>query len=203
MPPEQERLRLFVACELPSAVRDGLAAIQRDLQAGGADGLRWVRPEGIHITLKFLGEVAAGRLPAIKARLAQAIASPLTIHLRPAAVGSFGSRTGLRVVWVGLAGDLAALAGVAESVDAAMSGLGFDAERRPFKPHLTLARVREDATPHQRARLTELLARYEPPALPAFTVDHIVLMRSRIGPGGAVYSRLAAFPEPGGRDASA
>lgn len=201
MAPEQERLRLFVAAELPGAVRDALARIQHDLQAGGAAGLRWVRPEGIHITLKFLGEVAPGRLPAITAGLAQAVPAPLAIALRPESVGSFGGRTGLRVVWVGLTGDLAGLAAVAKAVEAAMSKLGFEAERRPFAPHLTLARVRDDATPQQRARLSGLLERYQPPELPVFTVERISLMRSRIGPGGAVYNSLATFPNGSGRNA--
>ncbi len=192
--PERERLRLFIACELPAEVREALAGVQRDLRAAGAEGLRWVRPEGIHVTLKFLGETDAGRLPAIRSALAAVVPDPLAITLQLSGVGSFGGRSRLRVVWVGLDGDLPALSLLAGSVEEAMARLGFESERRPFAPHLTLARVREDVPPPARVRLADLLAAYRPPPLPSFTADHVSLMQSRIGPGGAVYTALATFP---------
>lgn len=192
--PERERLRLFIACELPAEVHAALADLQRDLRGAGAEGLRWVRPEGIHVTLKFLGETDAARLPAIRSALATAVPDPLSIALQLSGVGSFGGRGSLRVVWVGLTGDLPPLSLLARTVDGAMAALGFDRERRPFAPHLTLARVREEVLPPARARLADLLAAYRPPPLPAFTADHVSLVQSRIGPGGAVYTALATFP---------
>ncbi len=191
---ERDRPRLFIACELPAEVREALAGVQRDLRAAGAEGLRWVRPEGIHVTLKFLGETDAARLPAIQSALAAAVPRPLSITLQLSGLGSFGGRNRLRVIWVGLAGDLPDLSLLSRGVEEAMAGLGFEPERRPFAPHLTLARVREDDPPPARARLADLLAAYRPPPLPSFTAERVSLMQSRIGPGGAVYTALATFP---------
>lgn len=189
-------LRLFVACELPGEAREALAAVQRLLQEQGAEGLRWVRPEGIHLTLKFLGEVPARRLEAIERVLARAVREPFRFSVRMAKLGSFGGSTGLRVVWVGLEGEVEGLARLAARVDAVLEPLGFPRERRPFAAHLTLARVKEGASPQDRRRLFDLLRSMEQPSLPALTLDVVSLMRSTLEPGGARYQYLARFPTP-------
>jgi 2'-5' RNA ligase len=189
-------LRLFVACELPDEARKALAATERLLQERGADGLRWVRPEGIHLTLKFLGEVPARRLEAIERVLARAVREPFRFSVQMAKVGSFGGSTGLRVVWVGLEGEVEGLARLAARVDAALEPLGFSRERRSFAAHLTLARVKEGASPQDRRRLFELVRSLELPPLPALTLDVVSLMRSTLEPGGARYQCLARFPVP-------
>lgn len=189
-------LRLFVACELPDEARDALAAVQRLLRERGAEGLRWVRPEGIHLTLKFLGEVPARRLEAIERVLARAVREPFHFSTQLAKLGSFGGSTGLRVVWVSLEGEVEGLARLAARVDAALEPLGFGRERRPFAAHLTLARVKEGASPQERRRLFDLLRSLELPPLPAVTLDAVSLMRSTLEPGGARYQCLARFPAP-------
>jgi 2'-5' RNA ligase len=187
-------LRLFVACELPDEAREALAAVQRLLQERGAEGLRLVRPEGIHLTLKFLGEVPARRLEAVERVLARAVREPFCFSVQMAKLGSFGGSTGLRVVWVGLEGEIEGLARLAARVDAALESLGFARERRPFAAHLTLARVKEGASPQDRSRLFELVRSLEVPPLPALTLDAVSLMRSTLEPGGARYQCLARFP---------
>jgi 2'-5' RNA ligase len=191
-------LRLFVACELPDAVRDGLRRVQSDLRRDDRAGLRWVRPEGIHLTLKFLGGVAEERLGDVRSALAAAI-GPFELHVRPATVGSFpasgmagGAR--LRVVWVGLAGDVEGLAALAGQVDGALAPLGFPRERRPFAAHLTLARVPDGASAAQRRVLSERVAAYRMPDLPSMRLTKVALVRSILSPGGSVYERLAEFP---------
>jgi 2'-5' RNA ligase len=168
--------------------------VQRLLEERGADGLRWVRPEGIHLTLKFLGEVPARRLEAIERVLARAVREPFRFSVQMAKLGSFGGSTGLRVVWVGLEGEVEGLVRLAARVDAALEPLGFPRERRPFAAHLTLARVKEGASPQDRRRLFELVRSLEPPSLPALTLDVVSLMRSTLEPGGARYQCLARFP---------
>ena len=143
-------LRLFVACELPDDVRDALGRLQAGLRRGDRAGLRWVRPEGIHITLKFLGGVEEGRVGEITPALASAI-EPFELRVRPASLGGFpslvaGGGARLRVVWVGLEGDVEGLAALAGRVDAALESIGFPSERRPFAAHLTLARVSDRAS---------------------------------------------------------
>jgi len=192
MPSEPQALRLFVACPIPGDVIRALSAIQSDLRTAGFDRLRYVRPEGMHITLKFLGAVQPDRVAAITTKLSSAI-QPLELRLSIERLGGFGGSR-LRVVWAGLSGDLAVLASLAGQVEEALEPLGFPRENRPFAPHLTLARVRDEAAPDERSRHAAFVDAYKLPALPPILVTEVVLMRSNLGPGGAVYERLMTFP---------
>jgi len=188
-------IRLFVACELPGEAREALAAVQRLLRERGAEGLRWVRPEGIHLTLKFLDQVPARRVEAIERALERAVREPFRLSVRLGRLGSFGGSTGLRVVWVGLEGDVEPLAGLAARVERALEPMGFPRDRRPFAAHLTLARVRDGVSPQDRRHLFELIRSLELPPLPAVTLETVSLMQSTLEPGGAVYRCLARFPK--------
>jgi 2'-5' RNA ligase len=187
-------LRLFVAIELPDATKRELTGtIERLRDAIGGDALRWVRPEGIHVTLKFLGAVEPDRVEAIHTALRIALGDVATFALRPEGVGSFGGRRNLRVVWVGVGGDTSALSNAAAAVERALAPLGFPAEQRAFNAHLTLARVRDDAPAPERERIHAALASCRPSAFEAFHVKHASLMRSTLGRGGAVYDAMASF----------
>src|SRR5206468_12679155 len=150
-----KNLRLFVAVELPDDAQAGLgAAIDLLRAAAGDGGVRWVRPEGIHETLKFLGGVPDSRVEAIADALRDALveASIAPFELQPYRFGAFhggrhmpvdfrGSREAyrynLRVVWVGMRGDIEALARLAARVESAIAPLGYPTEKRPFAAHLT------------------------------------------------------------------
>lgn len=187
-------LRLFVAVEMPYEVKrlivDTIESLQR---AAVMPWLRWVRPEGIHATLEFLGATPEARLPEIKRALARCANAGAPFDLAPLGIGSFGGRY-VRVVWIGLGGDGGALSDLAERVEESLEPLGFPRDQRAFNAHLTLARVRDDATPTDRERLHDLLTRFEAPAFATFGVTEFVLMQSVIGPGGAHYRPLATFP---------
>ena len=187
-------LRLFVACELPPAVRDALGRLQDELRARGAGRLRWVRPEGIHLTLKFLGEVPAARREAVENALAGAVVSPFALDVRLGPLGGFGGRQRLRVIWVGLEGDVEGLAELAALIEEALGPLGFPREGRPFAPHLTLARVPDDAGIQERSRLADLLEAFPSPSLPSMTLTAVNLMQSFLQPTGARYQCLAVYP---------
>ena len=189
-----QQLRLFVACELPDEVRRALGRIQEDLRRLGAGRLRWVRPESIHVTLKFLGGVESSRVEGITAALGPAVEA-FELRLRLASLGGFGGAR-LRVVWVGLDGDVEGLAALAGRVEAALQPLGFPLERRPFAAHLTLARVPDQVPPAERRQLASLVDRYRAPPPPSMTFAQVSLMESQLGPGGSVYKRLASFPPP-------
>ncbi len=192
--PAPEELRLFVAIELPEEARRALARVQNDLRGRIRDRLRWVRPEGIHLTLKFLGETPASKLGAIKAALAGAVAQPFRLRLQLDGVGNFGGRNNLRVLWIGLTGDIERLTELAAGVDRALALLGFSTERRPFRAHLTLARLPDGLGPQERAAIHDALQGYTPPELPSFEVSSVSLMKSTLSPGGSIYERLASFP---------
>jgi 2'-5' RNA ligase len=191
---EASQFRLFVACELPSEMRTALAALQEALRRQGAPSVRWVRPEGIHLTLKFLGAVPTQRAATISAALAPTVEGIHPLELSLGALGAFGGRRGVRVVWVGVEGDVERVAELQRRVEAALERLGFPAEQRAFSPHLTLARVPDHIGSAERERLWDLTKALASPPAVRVTVRELSLMRSILGPGGAVYERLAAFP---------
>lgn len=190
-------LRLFVAVDMPPEIKRPIIATIDGLQRTLAmPSLRWVRPEGIHATLEFLGATPEDRVPAIKRALAGCAETIAPFDLTPLGVGSFGGRN-VRVIWIGLGGDEGALADLAEQVEESLDPLGFPREQRDFNAHLTLARVRDDATPTDRARLHDALTRFDAPHFPSFHVTEFVLMQSILGQGGAHYRPLGKFPLTG------
>jgi 2'-5' RNA ligase len=195
-------LRLFVALELPQTWLDALAETQDRMKAAiAADAslagvrVRWVRPQGIHLTLKFIGEVKPQDLEAIKAKIGQAVPQRPDTHLTLAGTGSFGGSQAPRVVWAGVHDSPPqSLAGLAEAIDVSLAGAGVPSERRRFNPHLTLARFPGDASNAQRDRATALATAVELPKLPPWKVLHVSLMRSFLESGGARYQYLDHWP---------
>jgi 2'-5' RNA ligase len=197
-----ETLRLFVAIDLPETWREALSVVQQELAAQletpRTARLRWVRPEGIHLTLKFLGNLPTLQLQHLQTVLAEAVPRPPNITLSLGDPGFFmfrggGGREAVRVIWVGVRGATRELEALAAAVDAACATLGVKRERRGFTPHLTLARV-PDETLIDAQDMRAAIARIETLECPPLTVRQVTLMRSHLGPGGARYERIAAFP---------
>lgn len=190
---DQRTLRLFVAIELGEPVLQALERVQADLRRHGLQALRWVRPEGVHLTLKFLGETSERRLPAIKDALARAVEGvpPHTLSLD--GLGTFGASRSPRVLWVGVAGQLEPLGRLQRQIDAALAAIGFAPEDRPFSPHLTLARVRPETARDLSGPIGRALNEVPAP-MAEIPVREVSLMRSTLASGGAVYDRLATFP---------
>ena len=193
MTADDQSLRLFIAVDLPEAVREALGRLQSDLRRRDLSGLRWVRPEGIHLTLKFLGETPAGRVTPIREALAAATGGRQALRLMLGSLGTFGNRRGPRVLWLDIEGDVSRLRELQAALEKALAGLGFPPEERKFSAHLTLARVSQPAPPGTAERISQALERVTPPRA-EFAAREIVLMRSKLQPGGAVYDCLATFP---------
>jgi len=193
-------MRLFVAIELPEEQKQALARLQEEMRAavgkrfGDGVRVRWTRPEGIHLTLKFLGETPAERVEAAKRALGQAVASPPGLRLAIANVGSFADRRAPRVIVAGVTGDTKRLLDLAQRIETWMAAAGWPREKRPFQPHLTLARLPEDLSQETRVALAETTRAFSMAAAPAWEVRRVSLMRSRLGPGGARYDAIATFP---------
>jgi 2'-5' RNA ligase len=185
-------LRLFVAILLPESWLTLLGDVQQDLRRAGL-GLRYVRPEGIHLTLKFLGETPIDRVAAIEGALAEAAteARPFTLHL--GGLGTFGPASRPRVVWVGVEGDRPHLIELFDAVERALHRAGFTPERQAFNPHLTLARVPDQMPTAEAARIVPVLEHRAWKAAEPHSVDSISLMRSELGAGGARYTALGAW----------
>ena len=185
-----ERMRSFVAIELPSEARRRLGTLVAGLREAGVRGLRPVNPEAVHLTLKFLGDVPASQLDAVSAALegAAAAADPFDLELR--GLGGFPDLRRPRVLWVGIGGDLEALQRLYEALEESLAPLGFPPEGRAFTPHLTLARLRDGTLIEERARAAAHLTSLAWEEGAAVPVEGVNLMRSTLRPGGAVYSRL-------------
>jgi 2'-5' RNA ligase len=194
----EEGVRAFVAVELPEAARLALGRLVEALRRAPLERLRPVNPEGIHLTLKFLGNVAVSRLPQVMAAMDQAAAraGPMEVELR--GLGGFPNLGSPRVLWVGIQGDTAQLRALAMALEERLVAAGFPAESRPFAPHLTLARMRDGATPEERRQAGETLQRLAGQEVAALPVTGISLMRSELRPQGARYTLLHHAPLGGG-----
>ncbi len=189
-------MRLFVAAEVPAELRQRLVELQERLRDVPL-ALRPVGPAGIHLTLRFIGEVGQESLESIRAALAApADASLPRFTLRASGLGVFPERGVPRVLWVALEGELDAATRLAAAVEAALVGCGLAPEVRPFNPHLTVARVRGA----QRGDWRGGLARLSEVSLGELAVDRYHLYQSQLGPGGAAYRKLATWELAGGSD---
>jgi 2'-5' RNA ligase len=188
-------IRSFVAIELPDDARRALAALQRDLKAQASpDAVRWSRPESIHLTLQFLGDVAPGQIEKIVSALHEVCADPSPFAFELAGVGVFPNPNRPRVVWVGVIEPSGVLLALQKGVNQALAPLGFPPEERRFTPHLTLGRAARRASRQELAELGAMVARSEVGSVGRVVADHISLMKSDLRPGGAVYTPLAVIP---------
>jgi len=185
-------VRLFVALEIPTAVRGNLAALIEELRAADAaatkNKARWVRPENLHVTLKFIGNVDAGKLEAIRAVLGE-VRTGGDVELRFRGVGFFPNEKRPRVLWAGIAAS-PNLAPLAAEIDARLEKLGIARETREYAPHLTLARFDPPGISEKlRAAAQENATR----EFGAVRTGEFHLFESKTRPTGAEYTRLSSF----------
>lgn len=179
-------LRTFVAFELPEPVVAFMAGIQQRLKSRGLR-VRWVRPQNIHLTLKFFGNIDPAEVEKISSAMAAAAGSTTPLALSAKGVGVFPGIQRARVIWVGLAGQTAQLAALQKTLDDRLQQVGFAADSRTFQGHLTLGRFK--ARTHPR-RLVEVLQEFTGIVSEPFTADALCLFKSDLQPAGAVYSKL-------------
>ncbi len=192
-----DRIRAFLAVSLDSPVRSALADIVSQVRGVGAAGVALARPDSIHLTLKFLGDVSKPQVDSVERAIRVAVSGIPQLGLTLGRAGVFPSSRSPRVLWIGLEGDLDGLEDLQRSVEEATAGLGFARERRGFSPHLTIGRVRNGARPEEARRAVEALIAAEVPAAVRLDVRSIDLVRSILLPSGAIYERLAQFPLAG------
>ena len=180
-------LRLFIAHELPQNVIHVLERIQDELRDAlpGKD-YRWVRPEGIHLTLKFLGDVDSSRVEHLSRLMNDMAKKHPAYELSTGSLGCFPHSKRPRVLWVGLEGNLNALKNLQEELEHQLMPLGFDPDSRGFSPHLTLARVKQTSGKAEdiSARLSQVQQKYQ---TVSWTVTSFNLIQSILKPSGAVY----------------
>ncbi|MBI5650121.1 MAG: RNA 2',3'-cyclic phosphodiesterase [Chloroflexi bacterium] len=189
-----EMIRAFIAIELDDAGRRAVADAQTQLQRERAGKfVRWVAPDHIHLTLKFLGDVAAERMNDLQNALVGACAGFAPFDLEIARAGAFPNTRRPNVIWVGLQGEIEIAARLAQKIDDACNARGFAREDRPFAPHLTLGRVKRDASPQDRRAIGVMIERAPIDARGELRVARVSVMQSVLAPGGSVYSCLASI----------
>jgi len=186
-----QQIRSFIAVELPEEVRSGLHQLQAELKLAEHTFVKWVPPEGIHLTLKFLGNISPQRVAEITKVMEEASQGVSSFQLEVGGLGVFPNLRQPRVLWLGIGGEADKLVALQQRIDAALVPLGFAREARPFTPHLTLARLRERSSPQDRRNFGELVVKTPLEVNYKVDVNSVNLMKSQLLPGGAVYSRLA------------
>jgi 2'-5' RNA ligase len=179
-------VRSFIAIDLSNPVRSRIEEFIEGLRKSDAQ-VGWVRVEGIHLTLKFLGNIAPELIEEIKPEIERVAAKTGPIHIEPAGCGAFPTLKSPRVIWVGLRGQIGPLSDLARRVEAAMAPLGFKPEDRPFKPHLTVGRVKGKA---RIQALQQILLAQQDFAAEPFDASEVVLYKSDLRPDGARYTPL-------------
>jgi len=181
-------LRCFISIELPPEVKENISEAEARLKGLGAD-VKWINPDSLHITLKFLGSTPEDRLPEIKNALALAIKGHEGFGLLLKGMGAFPNMKHPRVIWAGIE-DSERLIGLQKAVETAMSGLGYEPEGRAFKPHLTIGRVRSLKAVESLMKELSLSGGL---SFGAVSADEVSLMQSELHPTGARYFKLAGF----------
>lgn len=187
--------RLFIAIELPPSVLAQLTDVQDHFKKRTPPRtVRWVNPDGIHLTLKFLGDVPVTKRDSLEEALAKAVEGHTPFTLSTGSLGCFPNANRPRVAWIGLQNQIEALAALRDAVERLIAPLGYPAEDRPFSPHLTLGRVRREARRDDIQKLGDLIANSPPPTAQRWQVTGVSLIRSELKPTGAVYTALFHAP---------
>jgi 2'-5' RNA ligase len=184
-------MRLFVALDIPEAVRQNLAAMRRDYPAV-ASQLRWVPPQNFHVTLKFIGSVPPEKLqPIIEALRRVSLADRVQLRIRGVAWG-VNAKTG--VMLYAIMEDSKPLTALATAIDQQLEHLGFIPENRTFMPHLTLVRASRDVPANFQTALRELADQHKQYDFGSVTPEEFHLMESKTLPAGPIYSKIQSFP---------
>jgi 2'-5' RNA ligase len=184
-------MRLFVAIELPYELElileQEIAGLQR---AAEERVVRWVSPQAVHLTLKFLGEVGSDRVPSINEVLDRAAAEVPGFDVEVGGMGCFPNCRRPRVIWIGVDAEESPLEALYSAIERGLERYGFEPERRRFHPHLTVGRLKRSVTPAQQQTLSRQLEQTQIGRLGRIEVRAVSLMRSELLPTGARYTQL-------------
>jgi 2'-5' RNA ligase len=185
-----EGIRSFIAIEVPQSLRARLEELQRELR-GTEAGVNWVRPEGIHLTLKFLGAISQDDLEKIARVIAPVVGAWNPFALRIHGLGCFPSSRNPRVIWVGIDPGNEEASSLQKSIEGKAAEVGFAPEARLFQPHLTLGRVRARI---RRDVFLQAMEKNKDVEIGTFLAAEVHLFKSDLKPSGAVYTKLQTFP---------
>jgi 2'-5' RNA ligase len=186
-----EKIRSFIAVELPLELKQALSRLQAKMKSASGAPVRWVEPNNIHLTLKFLGDIDIEITGRITAALEDAARSMHPFDIGVSGLGVFPDLKRVRIVWVGLTGELAKLEQFQQRIEAGLAPLGFPPEGRPFTPHLTIGRVRDYARPDDRLALGELIGGMSLDGEYKVGLNAVHLIKSQLTREGPIYSKIS------------
>jgi len=184
------QIRAFIAIDLPLLLQESLdKQTARLRQTLGDDAIRWVPPQNMHLTLKFLGSLPLSHLDFIKRMLAQSVDSNPQFDLQISGLGSFPNSKRPRVLWAGIHAP-AGLASLQKTIEDGASRLGYNKEERPFSPHLTLGRVRQGLSAQELHKVSTTFSAFQLGKIGTARVDSVYLYQSDLNSEGSVYTKL-------------
>ena len=182
-----DTMRSFIAFDISDETRKALGEAQRAM--GRQSPVRWVKPAGIHLTMKFLGEISDNLVGEVLAVMKEAVRDVEPFEFEVSGLGCFPSTRRPRVIWAGVESDEETLSGIAAALDKGLSVIGIAPEERAFKPHMTLGRVRGSLG---EGGIEEMFDRVRVGAFGVNVARELVLFMSELHPSGARYTRLGA-----------
>ncbi len=198
MTPKANIIRVFIALDISQEARQVLSATMLQLQSDLPTGIKWVDLAGIHLTLKFLGNIDIKRVEPVFEAMRQSAQETSPFALKLSNLGMFPNARNPRVLWAGVDGALDALEQLQKKVDQLVSALGFPPEKQGFNPHLTLGRVRESVSSAIRSQIGTIMNSSTLQAsgqeMPLWIADEVHLIRSTITSEGAVYTSMGSVP---------
>jgi len=192
--PDGGTIRAFLALDPPPEILRTIADIQRALRKNIRGSVSWVRPEGIHLTLKFFGDIAANDVSAVSEVVAGQIAGARPVNLEAKGLGVFPDTRRPRVLWLGIGGEVERLIAMQKAIDQGLEPCGFPKEKRPFQAHLTLARIK---SPQGLSGIEDVLTEKKSESAGKFTATGLTLFKSELTPKGSIYTTLGHFPFQG------
>ena len=190
MADDEKNIRTFLAIEPPENILQEISRLQEKLKREVNGRLSWTRPQGQHLTLKFFGDISKENIKSISSAVQNRTVAEQKLNLKIEKLGVFPNARRPRVLWCGITGDVERLINLQKKLDGDFAALGFPAEDRSFKAHLTLARIKDS---RDITGMSEALKKYDSFKAGEFIADKLFLLQSNLSPQGAVYTKLAEF----------
>lgn len=190
MADNEKNIRAFLALEPPENVLQEISRLQEKLKREISGRISWTRPQGQHLTLKFFGDISKEDIHNISSAVQKRTVSEQKLNLKIEKIGVFPDARKPRVLWCGITGDAEKLINLQKKLDSDFAAIGFPAEDRPFKAHLTLARIKD---PRETSGISEALKKHSAFTAGEFTGEKLFLFQSNLSQQGAVYTKLAEF----------
>jgi 2'-5' RNA ligase len=190
---DKKLIRTFLAIDLPEEIKVQIENIQSRLKAS-IKGIRWTRPEGIHLTLKFFGNISENKIADISSVVEKNTVDIRPISLKVSTLGAFPNLKRPRVLWLGIGGSVEKLSDLQKEIEKDLESIGFQTENRAFRAHLTLGRIK---SPKNVEGLSEIIKNEGIYDAGSFCAGGLTLLKSDLTPQGAIYTKLAYFPFDG------